>query len=97
MQKIDNVGIDEEDVIKLNDCVKSGDGKQFLDLVTKYYKPSTIQNFICMTLAHLKGTHEMVAGIYKTLLASIGSVKFYLFTVLYIVLEKENAFQSATP
>jgi len=72
LQRIDNVDINEDDVLTLNECVKSGNGAQFLDLLRKYMAPSTVQNFISMTLAHLKGTNQMVARIYKKLLASIG-------------------------
>lgn len=72
LQRIDNVDINEDDVLTLNECVKSGNGVLFLDLLQKYVAPSTIQNFISMTLAHLKGTNQMVARIYKKLLVNIG-------------------------
>ncbi|XP_066147583.1 uncharacterized protein [Euwallacea fornicatus] len=79
LQRIDNVDIDEEDVHRLNDCVKYGNGPMFLELLQKYISPTTVQNFIAMSLAHLKGTNQMVARTYKKLLQSVEETMPYFY------------------
>ncbi|XP_050297199.1 uncharacterized protein LOC126736728 isoform X2 [Anthonomus grandis grandis] len=87
-ERIDNVNIDEEDVFVLNDCVKYGQGKVFLDLVTKYSGPVTVQNFISMVLANLKGLNQLVGRTYMKLLDSIGEHQnFYGNLNLRVILE----------
>ncbi|XP_060525774.1 uncharacterized protein LOC132701681 isoform X2 [Cylas formicarius] len=70
-RETNSVDVDEDDVIRLNSAVKSGDGRTFLELLEKYKRPSTVQNFITMTLAHLKGAKQQAAKKYEDLLASI--------------------------
>ncbi|XP_048524502.1 uncharacterized protein LOC109538449 [Dendroctonus ponderosae] len=89
LAEIDNIDIDEDDVLALNDCVKTGDGERFLALCCKYQGPSTIQNFISMTLAHLKGMNQMIARKYQSLLTSIENTKpdFYKCVFFRVILE----------
>ncbi|XP_066262435.1 uncharacterized protein [Euwallacea similis] len=89
LEWIDNVDIDEEDVHRLNDCIKYSNGPMFLELLQKYISPTTVQNFIAMSLAHLKGTNQMVARTYKRLLQSVEETipYFYGNTKVRVVFE----------
>ncbi|CAG9853991.1 unnamed protein product [Phyllotreta striolata] len=54
----EQVVLNEPDIIKLNDVIKNADGNEFLQLFEQYKGPNTLQQFITMSIAHLKNTHQ---------------------------------------
>ncbi|XP_030756744.1 uncharacterized protein LOC115882684 isoform X2 [Sitophilus oryzae] len=71
LEQISQVDINEEDVYILKNSIRNADGRTFLDLVYRYKSPSTVQNFISMTLAHLRAMRQTMARVFFALLRDI--------------------------
>lgn len=80
----EHVGINEKDVAKLNSVIRSKNGPEFYKLLQYYVNPTTVQNFITMTVANLKS----VERIYDTLMGLVQSIGEYT-----IGKEKKSSFR----